>query len=84
MIPVMLDTTIKLFLLVLVFLWLFTAGSIFEVEYYDKLVELYTHPWWRWLLIALVIVSASWCPSLAIIFTLAIFFYFADIQVVIN
>lgn len=79
----MFDITLQLLLTVIVFIWLYTSGAIFEVEYYNKLVTLYTYPWWRWLLLALLLVVAQWCPTLSIALLMAIFFYFADIGIII-
>lgn len=79
----MLDLTLQLSLIIIVFIWLYTSGAVFEVEYYNKLVSLYTYPWWRWLLLVLLIVASSWSPTLAMGLLMALFFYFADIGIII-
>jgi hypothetical protein len=76
----MIDASLKLSLSTLLVVWLYYSGTIFESEYYDKLVDLYTKPWWRWLLVCLLIVAILWCPSFAVALLMSMFFYFADID----
>jgi hypothetical protein len=80
MIIEMIDATLKVSLSILLIVWLYHSGTIFESEYYDKLVDLYTKPWWRWLLVGLLILATLWCPSFAVALLMSIFFYFADID----
>ena len=80
----MVDTALKLSLTAVLIVWLFSSGSVFESEYYDKLVNLYTHPWWRWLLIALLVAGSMWYPVFAVAMMMAVFFYFADIEVFVK
>ncbi len=80
----MIDASLKLSLTAVLIVWLFSSGSVFESEYYDKLVNLYTHPWWRWLLICLLVAATMWYPVFAIGMLMALFFYFADIEVFVK
>ncbi len=59
-------------------------SSIFEEEYTKKLTNLYLHPWWRFLVILLVLLSTMWCPRVGIIMALLVFFYFSDMEVLIT
>ena len=84
MIMQMIDLSLKLSLTIIIIVWLYSSGTIFESEYYDKLVDLYTQPWWKWILIGLLIAGSVWCPSFAVALLMGIFFYFADIEALIK
>jgi hypothetical protein len=51
----------------------------FEVAYSRPLVELYMFPWWRLLVIVLIVTAALWCPRVGAVVALAAFFYLADV-----
>lgn len=72
-----------LFLLLIGFLVIYNS-TLFEKEYNETLMNLYTYPWWRFLMVFLVISSAVWSPELAIIVALAIFFYLNDMNTLIQ
>ena len=38
-------------------------STVFEAQYGDKLIDLYLAPWWRILVVALVITAALMVPS---------------------
>lgn len=59
-------------------------STAFEVEYSKKLVNLYINPWWRLLVIALVVAAAMWSPRLGILVALAAFFYLSDVGALIT
>ena len=59
-------------------------STLFEQEYNEKLMNLYTYPWWRFLLVFLVIASATWSPELAVFVALAVFFYLNDMNTLIE
>jgi len=59
-------------------------SSLFEQEYHTKLIDLYVYPWWRILIIFLVITSALWCPRIGILVGLAVFFYLSDMNTLIT
>ena len=75
------EMALKLSLTMIVIVWLFQSGSVFEVEYYNKLVAMTDYSWWKWLLIVLLVAASAWCPSLGLALLLGVFFYFADIEV---
>lgn len=72
-----------LFLVLVGFLVIYNS-TLFEKEYNETLMNLYTYPWWRFLMVFLVISSAVWSPELAIIVALAIFFYLNDMNTLIQ
>jgi len=59
-------------------------STIFEEEYAKKLTELYIHPWWRFLVVALIITSAIWCPRVGILIALLALFYLSDMNILIT
>ncbi len=59
-------------------------STLFEEEYNKKLTYLYIHPWWRLLVILLVLTSAMWCPRVGILVALVIFFYLSDMNTLIT
>jgi hypothetical protein len=59
-------------------------STIFEEEYTRKLTDLYIYPWWRILVVFLVITSAIWCPRVGILVALIIFFYLSDMNTLIT
>ena len=56
----------------------------FEAEYSKKLIDLYIQPWWRFLVVGLLIAAALWCPRVAIIVALVVFFYLSDVNALIT
>jgi hypothetical protein len=56
----------------------------FEVEYSKKLVDLYIQPWWRFLVVGLLIAAALWCPRVTIVVALVVFFYMSDVDALIT
>jgi hypothetical protein len=59
-------------------------STLFEEEYTEKLMNLYVYPWWRFLLVFLVISSAVWSPELGIFIALAVFFYLNDMNTLVQ
>ena len=59
-------------------------SSLFEEEYSQKLTDLYIQPWWRILVLLLVITSAIWCPRVGILVALVVFFYLSDMNTLIT
>ena len=56
-------------------------GSIFEEKYPHSFVELYTFPWWRLLIVLLVIAGAAWCPYVGLATATAAFLYLNDMHI---
>ena len=59
-------------------------SSVFEQEYHTKLINLYMYPWWRMLIIFLVISAAIWCPRIGILVAVVVFFYLSDMNLLIS
>jgi hypothetical protein len=59
-------------------------STLFEEEYTQKLTDLYIHPWWRILVILLVLTSAIWCPRVGILVALVVFFSLSDMDILVR
>jgi hypothetical protein len=59
-------------------------STIFEEEYTKKLTNLYIQPWWRFLIVLLLLSSIMWCPRVGILMMLLVFFYFSDMESLIT
>lgn len=59
-------------------------SSLFEEGYSQKLTELYIMPWWRILVVLLVLTSAIWCPRVGILIAVIVFFYLSDMNTLIK
>jgi hypothetical protein len=58
-------------------------STIFEQEYTQKLTDLYIHPWWRILIVLLVLTAVIWCPRVGILVAILVFFYLSDMNTLI-
>ncbi len=58
-------------------------STIFEQEYTEKLTDLYIHPWWRILVVLLVLTAVMWCPRVGILVAVLVFFYLSDMNTLI-
>ena len=56
-------------------------GSVMEASYPTRLVELYVYPWWRFLIIGIVMLGTYWCPRVGLALAIAVFFYLNDMHV---
>ena len=65
-------------------LFLVSYSTIFEEQYSTKLTSLYIYPWWRILVVLLVLTSAMWCPRVGIIIAFIVFFYLSDMNVLVT
>lgn len=70
-------------IIAIVFIAVFYATS-FETEYSNKLINLYINPWWRLLVVALVVAAAMWSPRIGILTAFVSFFYFSDVGALIT
>lgn len=59
-------------------------GLMFESSYGDRLITLYTMPWWRILVVAVVVAASLWCPRVGVIVAAVAFFYLADMETLIT
>jgi len=59
-------------------------STVFEADYSKKLAYLYIHPWWRFLVVFLLIAAVMWCPLVGIMVALLSFFYLSDMNTLIT
>jgi len=72
-------------IMILAFLiWNVIEGSVFQNEYPEAFVKLYTIPIWRLLLVILMIFASTWNHSLGIMVAFTIFFYVMDMEVTMD
>lgn len=74
----------RIVLLALIGFLIIYNSTLFEEKYNEKLMNLYTYPWWRFLMVFLVMASAVWAPELAIFVAMAIFFYLNDMNTLVQ
>jgi len=72
-----------LFLFIIGFVFIYYS-SLLEEEYHQKLAQLYLYPWWRFLVVFLVITSAVWCPRVGILVAFVVFFYLNDMNTLVT
>jgi hypothetical protein len=65
-------------------IWNVIEGSVFENEYPQVFVKLYTIPIWRLLLVLLMISAAIWNHSVGIMIAFTLFFYVMDMEVTMD
>jgi hypothetical protein len=78
------DGVFRVIVVILASIFLINYSSLFEERYSEKLTELYIYPWWRILVVLLVITSAMWCPRVGIIIAFVVFFYLSDMNTLIT
>lgn len=66
------------------FLFLLKNSSVFEEVYPRQTVELYEYPWWRLLIVLLVVAGAGWSPVVGLATATVAFFYLQDVHVLTN
>jgi hypothetical protein len=59
-------------------------SSMFEHEYHVKLIDLYVHPWWRLLIVFLVIAAAMWSMRIGLLIAFIVLFYLSDMNTLIT
>lgn len=72
------DAVLRIGVITALFGFLLLHGSVLEVQYPQNAVELYDFPWWRFLLVFLVIAATAWCPYVGMAAAIAVFFYLND------
>ncbi len=68
----------------LAFIVIVYYSSLIERPYHDKLAQLYLYPWWRLLVILLVLSAALWCPRVGILVGFIVFLYMNDMNMLIQ
>lgn len=77
------DSILRTVVVVLAYIFIVRYASLYEEEYNKKLIDLYVYPWWRILIVFLLIASAYWCPTVSIVIALLTFFYLSDMNTLI-
>jgi hypothetical protein len=81
------STTDGVFRVLFVFLGVIVIvyySSLMERPYHNKLAQLYVHPWWRMLLLGLVLSAALWCPRVGVVTAFIVFLYFHDMSTLVT
>lgn len=78
------DGVFRVIVVILASVFLIQYSAVFEEQYSQKLTELYIYPWWRILVVLLVLTSAMWCPRVGIIVAFIVFFYLSDMNTLIT
>ncbi len=78
------DAIGKLAFTAVLFGWNVVEGAVFENEYPAGMVTLYQIPLWRLLLLAVLYLSADWCPSVSLMLAFFLFFYIMDMEVTLD
>jgi hypothetical protein len=73
------DTSLKVGIIICLFLWNVLVSTRLETPYPESLVEVYALPFTRILLLALVLLSALWCPTVGLMAALAFVCLGADV-----
>jgi len=82
MLPILsIDSILRLIILTGILGFILLNGSIFEEKYPHSSVELYMFPWWRFLIVFLVIAGAAWCPYVGLATATAAFLYLNDMHI---
>ena len=76
-----LDLSIRSGVILLTILFILFSSSVFELSYPKQIVELYAVPWWRFLVVILVVIGTWWCPRVGFVLALAAFFYLNDMHI---
>jgi hypothetical protein len=76
-----LDLSIRSGVILLTILFILFSSSVFELSYPKQIVELYAVPWWRFLVVFLVVIGTWWCPRVGFVLALAAFFYLNDMHI---
>ena len=78
------DGTMRAIAVIIIALGIVFYSTVYEHEYSDKLTNLFIQPWWRLLVVILLLTGAIWCPRVGILMTLLVFFYLSDMETLIT
>jgi len=78
------EDTFQSLIVVLIVVFLVAYSTVFESDYSKKLAYLYLQPWWRFLIVFLLIAAALWSPLIGIIVSLLLFFYLSDMNTLVT
>ena len=66
------------------FVYAALVSTVFEVKYPNALVEMYPYPWWRALLVILVVAGWHWSPLIGVLLAVVVFFYIHDMFILMD
>ncbi len=75
-----LDKIARLAVAITLMIWLMIGGLAFHAEYSKEMIELAGQPWWRLLMVLMVMAGAYWCPRVGILAALTIILYLVDVR----
>lgn len=78
------DGLLRTLVIVAISIIIIQHSTRFEDEYHTKLAHLYTYPWWRILVVLLLISAAMWCPWVGVLAAVVIFFYLSDMNLLMT
>jgi uncharacterized membrane protein YhaH (DUF805 family) len=78
------DGTMRAIVVIAIALVVIFYSTLYENEYSKKLTDLFIQPWWRLLVVILVLSGAIWCPRVGILMALLVFFYLSDMETLIT
>jgi len=76
----LLEDILRIAVVLVFFYWNVAEGAVFQNHYPTAFVKLYPSHLWHLLLVLLVIAAAVWCPTVAGMAALAVFFYTLDFE----
>jgi hypothetical protein len=59
-------------------------STLFEKGYHMNLTYLSTYPWWRFLVVFLILAALSWCPRVGILVAFIGFLYLSDMNTLVE
>jgi hypothetical protein len=78
------NTILRTIIIVLACIAIVRYASVYEEEYSTTLIDLYVHPWWRMLLVFLLLTATVWCPTVGIVLAFLAFFYLSDMNTLVS
>jgi len=78
------EQVLKILVVFVLFAYAVGASTVFEVHYPKQLVNLYTHPWWRLLLVTFIVIGWRWSPLIGVLIGVVVFFYLHDMYLLMS
>ena len=79
-----LEQVLKMLVVGVLFVYAILVSTVFEVKYPIALVEMYPYPWWRALLVVLVVAGWQWSPLIGVLLAVIVFFYLHDMFILMD
>lgn len=79
-----LEQVLKMLVVGVLFVYAILVSTVFEVKYPNALVEMYPYPWWRALLVILVVAGWHWSPLIGVLLAVVVFFYIHDMFILMD